>query len=126
MKPQNMQKKHEIEAKRKAKTAEMNRRINQEWAALNRFYAGAMRSLPPNTPTLNKLTALAIIDFNSRHEHDNSRLKVVWKIRGGHEITVPYLKTTFDRFVLIPPARYRHVRQARSFPRLKISLVNIC
>ena len=123
MKPQNMQKKYEIEAKRKAKTAAINRRINQEWAALNKFYANQMQILPPNTPTLNKLTALAITDFKSRHQHDKTRLKVVWIIRGGHKITVPYMKTTFDRFLLIPPARYRHVRRAHSLPRLKIGRV---
>jgi hypothetical protein len=123
MKPQNTQKKHEAEAKRKTKTAEMNRSINQEWAALNKFHADEMRSLPPNTPTLNKLTALAITDFKSRPQHDKTRLKVVWIIRGGHKITVPYMKTTFDKFLLIPPARYRHVRRARSLPRLKIGRV---
>ncbi|MCK9609437.1 MAG: hypothetical protein M0R33_23665 [Methylomonas sp.] len=126
MKPENQQKKHDAEAKRDAKTAAIKRRINQEWAALNKFYADEMRSLPPNTPTLNKLRDLAIIDFYSRHEHDKTRLKVVWKIHGGHKITIPYLKTTLDRFLLIPPARYKHVRRARSLPRFKISLVKFC
>jgi len=124
--PKNMQKKHETEAKRKAKTAEMNRRINQEWAALNKFHADEMRSLPPNTPTLNKLTALAKIDFYSRHPRSKARLKVAWVIRGGNKITVPYMKTIFDNFLLIPPDRYQHVSRARSLPRLKISRVKVC
>jgi hypothetical protein len=126
MKSQTMQKKHETEAKRKAKTAAINRRINQEWAALNKFYANQMRILPPNTPTLNKLTVLAIADFKSRHQHDKTRLKVVWSVHGGNKIFVPYMKTIFDNFVLIPPARYRHVRQARSLPRLKTGRVKFC
>jgi hypothetical protein len=122
----NMQKKLEIEAKRKARTAEINRRINQEWAALNKFYANQMRILPPNTPTLNKLTALAIIDFKNRNEYDKTRLKVAWSVHGGNKIFVPYMKTIFDNFVLIPPSRYRHVRQARSLPILKIGRVKVC
>lgn len=119
----NMKNTLEVEAKRKARTAEINRRINQEWAALNKFYADDMRSLPPSTPTLKKLTALAITDFKRRDKHDKTRLKVVWSIHGGNKITVPYMKTIFDNFVLIPPTRFKHVRRARSLPRLRIGRV---